>query len=151
MGTLLALWNHPSKETSVDETTVKLVKTSWAQVQPIAADAGALFYGNLFEADPALKPLFKGDIAQQAARLMQMIDAAVGQLHAPQTLLPVLQQLGRRHVAYGVVPAHYDTVGGALLKTLEQGLGEAFTADVKSAWTTVYGVIASTMIQAAQA
>ena len=135
----------------MDESTVNLVQTSWAQVRPIAADAGALFYGHLFVADPTLKPLFKGDMAQQAARLMQMIDAAVGQLQAPQTLLPVLQQLGRRHVAYGVVPAHYDTVGGALLKTLEQGLGPAFTPEVKGAWTAVYGVIASTMIQAAEA
>lgn len=133
----------------MDETTVKLVKDSWAQVAPLGAEAGVLFYGNLFDADPALKPLFKGPVPEQAAKLVQMIDAAVGQLHAPEALIPVLQQLGRRHVGYGVQAAHYDTVGGALLKTLEQGLGPAFTPDVKAAWTAVYGVMASTMIQAA--
>lgn len=135
----------------MDATTVKLVKDSWSQVVPIAAEAGVLFYGNLFDADPSLKPLFKGPIPEQAAKLVQMVDAAVGQLQAPETLVPVLQQLGRRHGDYGVQPSHYDTVGGALLKTLEQGLGAAFTPEVKAAWTSVYGVMASTMIQAASA
>ena len=56
-----------------------------------------------------------------------------------------MKQLGQRHAGYGVTPAHYDTVAGALLWTLEQGLGPAFTPDVKAAWTAVYGVLATTM------
>ena len=59
--------------------------------------------------------------------------------------------LGRRHADYGVTDAHYDTVGGALLWTLEKGLGSAFTPDVKAAWTTVYTVLATTMKAGAEA
>lgn len=131
--------------------TISLVQTSWAQVSPIATQAAALFYNNLFEADPSLKPLFKGDMTQQGAKLMQMIGAAVGKLGELGVLVPILQSLGRRHVDYGVQASHYDTVGGALLKTLEQGLGPAFTPEVRAAWTEVYGVMAQVMTEAAEA
>jgi hemoglobin-like flavoprotein len=128
---------------------IQLVQGSFAKVAPIADTAAALFYSNLFTADPALKPLFKGNMEEQGKKLMQMIAAAVGKLTDLDTLVPILQNLGKRHVAYGVKPSHYDTVGGALLLTLEQGLGDAFTPDVKAAWTVVYGVMAKTMIDAA--
>lgn len=129
--------------------TVTLVQTSWAQVLPIAPQAAALFYANLFKLDPTLKPLFKGDMATQGQRLMQMIGAAVRQLDDVATLLPVLQSLGRRHAGYGVQQGHYATVGAALLQTLAQGLGAGFSADVEAAWAEVYGVIAGAMIKAA--
>ena len=125
--------------------TIELVQDSWRQVLPISAVAGSLFYKNLFEADPALRSLFKGDMNAQAAKLIQMIDAAVGKLNDLDTLVPILQQLGRRHNGYGVLPSHYETVGGALLKTLEQGLGAAFTPATKDAWASVYGVMAGVM------
>ena len=126
-----------------------LVRSSFALVQPIAPQAAALFYANLFEADPALRGLFTGDMDQQGVRLMSMIGAAVGMLDRPATLLPVLRKLGARHAGYGVTDTHYGTVGAALLKTLDQGLGDAFTPDVREAWTVLYGVIASTMQEAA--
>ena len=115
---------------------------------PIAPRAAELFYANLFTADPTLRPMFRGDMRAQGLRLMGMISAAVGQLDRLDTLVPVLRDLGRRHEGYGVRPAHYDTVGTALLATLEQGLGEAFTPAVRAAWVTVYGVLAGTMMQA---
>ncbi|NPU92704.1 MAG: hemin receptor [Gammaproteobacteria bacterium] len=128
---------------------IQLVQDSFAKVVPIADTAAALFYSNLFTADPALKPLFKGNMEEQGKKLMQMIGAAVGKLKDLDTLVPILQNLGKRHVGYGVKPSHYDTVGGALLLTLEQGLGDAFTPEVKEAWTVVYGIMAKTMIDAA--
>lgn len=130
--------------------TTRLVQDSWAQVQPIAHVAGPLFYRHLFSADPALRPLFRGDIDAQAARLMQMIGVAVSRLDDLHVLLPVLQQLGRRHHGYGVQPAHYDTVGAALLATLADGLGPAFTPEVKAAWTSVYGTMSAVMQAAAR-
>ncbi|ALT77977.1 globin family protein [Paucibacter sp. KCTC 42545] len=130
----------------MDQQTITLVQDSWAKVIPIAPAAGALFYANLFEADPSLKALFKGDMTQQASKLMQMINAAVAKLDDLDSLVPVLQQLGQRHSTYGVQPAHYDTVGAALLKTIEQGLGPAFTPATKEAWASVYGLIASVMM-----
>ena len=128
-----------------------LVKNSWAMVTPIADKAAELFYGKLFELDPALKPLFKGDMVQQGRKLMTMIDTAVNGLDKLEAIVPAVEQLGERHVAYGVKDKDYDTVGAALLWTLGAGLGDAFTPDVKVAWTTVYGVLASTMKAAAKA
>jgi len=128
---------------------VFLVQKSWRQVLPIADTAAELFYTRLFTLDPSVKPLFKGDMKAQGRKLMAMIGTAVGGLSKLDSIVPAVQDLGRRHVKYGVKDQHYDTVGAALLWTLEQGLGEAFTPDVKSAWTTVYGVLATTMKDAA--
>lgn len=128
--------------------TIHHVQSSWAQVLPIAPQAALIFYDELFSLDPSLRPLFKGDMQAQGARLMQMIGVAVGQLNRLDTLVPVLQGLGRRHTGYGVVPAHYTVVGSALLATLAKGLGPAFTADVEAAWVEVYGVMSSVMCEA---
>ena len=127
-----------------------VVQETFAQVAPIADQAAALFYGRLFELDPSLKALFKLDMREQGRKLMQVIGLAVGKLDALDELVPVVQALGRRHAGYGVKAPAYDTVGSALLWTLEQGLGPAFTPEVRSAWTTVYGVLASTMKSAAK-
>ena len=126
-----------------------LVQESWAKVQPIASQAAALFYGRLFILAPGLKSLFKGDMTAQGERLMHMIDTAVGGLENLDELVPALEALGERHAGYGVTEADYDTVAAALLWTLEQGLGEAFTEDVKAAWITAYSVLADTMKRAA--
>ena len=126
-----------------------LVKTSWEKVLPISETAAELFYGKLFELDPSVKALFKGDMKEQGAKLMKMINTAVNGLDKLEEIVPAVQQLGVRHVAYGVKDEHYDTVGAALLWTLETGLGDAFTEEVKDAWATVYGVLADTMKAAA--
>jgi len=127
----------------------KLVQESFAKVAPIAEQAAALFYQNLFTADPSLKPLFKGDMVEQGKKLMKMIATAVNGLDRLDAIVPAVQDLGRRHVQYGVKSEHYDTVGAALIQTLAQGLGPAFTPEVKGAWITVYGVLATTMKAAA--
>jgi hemoglobin-like flavoprotein len=129
---------------------VFLVQRSWRQVLPISETAAEMFYNKLFSMDASLKPLFKGDIKVQGRKLMAMIGTAVNGLSKLDALVPAVQDLGRRHVKYGVKDAHYATVAGALLWTLEQGLGEGFTPDVKSAWVAVYGVLASTMKDAAE-
>jgi len=125
-----------------------LVQDSFSTIVPIADDAAALFYRRLFELDPSLERMFRGNMAEQRKKLMQMLTAAVKGLDRIDQLLPVVENLGRRHADYGVTDAHYDTVGSALLWTLEKGLGHAFTADVKDAWATVYGLLATTMKQA---
>ena len=90
-------------------------------------------------------------MTEQGNKLMTMLDTAVKLLDSPEKLIPAVKKLGARHVDYGVTSAHYDTVGAALLKTLETGLGDAFTLTVKKAWTAVYGLLAKTMIEAADA
>ena len=134
----------------MNDHTIQLVRDSFDLVEPIAPQAAALFYANLFAIDPSVKPLFRGDMIQQGERLMSMIGLAVAKLDQPDTLMPALQGLGQRHAGYGVRDAHYDSVGVALLKTLRQGLGVAFTDEVEEAWIIVYGEIASAMKEAAK-
>lgn len=134
----------------MDNSTIQLVQHSWQKVIAIGPQAAALFYQNLFEADPALKPLFKGDLQAQGKKLIDMITTAVNKLTELNVLVPVLQNLGKRHGGYGVQDSHYDTVGAALLKTLGQGLGNEFTQDVKTAWTNAYSVMADVMKAAAK-
>jgi len=124
------------------------VRQSWAKVAPIAPLAAALFYNNLFALEPGLKSLFKGDMEIQGGKLVQMIDVAISKLDALDELVPALQGLGARHAAYGVEDEHYTMVGEALLSTLAQGLGDEFTAPVREAWTRVYEVMATVMMDA---
>ncbi|ANW97394.1 hemin receptor [Wenyingzhuangia fucanilytica] len=133
--------------------TIELVQTSFEAVKPIAATAAEIFYSKLFELDPKLKPLFPAadndKMKEQGNKLMTMLSAAVAGLSNIEALIPVLQDLGKRHVAYRVEKSHYDTVGTALIGTLAVGLGDDFTPEVKQAWVDVYGVMASVMIEAA--
>jgi hemoglobin-like flavoprotein len=133
----------------MNDHTISLVRESFDLVEPIAPQAAELFYANLFEADPVLRALFRGDMVEQGNKLMQMIGVAVATLDTPEVLLPTLRQLGQRHAGYGVKEEHYEVVGDALLKTLQQGLGAAWTPEVETAWIDVYGVLASTMKDAA--
>src|SRR5215472_17127586 len=127
-----------------------LVQDSFATIAPIADDAAALFYRRLFEIDPALEPMFRGDMKEQRRKLMQMLTAAVKGLDRLDQLVPVVEDLGRRHAAYGVEERHYATVGDALLWTLSMGLGRDFTPEVEAAWTAVYTLLATTMKNAAR-
>jgi hemoglobin-like flavoprotein len=131
-------------------TQTALVQRSFAIIAPIADDAAALFYQRLFELDPSLRHMFPEDMTGQRKKLMHMLTAAVKGLDRLDQLVPVIQDMGRRHVGYGVTDAHYETVGAALLWTLEMGLGKGFTPDTKEAWTTVYGLLANTMKDAAR-
>ena len=128
---------------------ITLVQNTFKLVEPIAEIAAGLFYNRLFELDPSLKPMFKNDIKDVGKKLMQALAFVVKGLKKPDMIIPVIQDLGRGHVHYGVQDAHYDTVGAALLWPLEKGLGEAWTAAVQEAWTAAYGLISHVMKEAA--
>ncbi len=128
---------------------VELVQSSFKKVEPIATEAGDLFYGRLFEIAPQVRPMFSDDIATQRDKLMKMLSTAVTNLHQVELIIPAVEDLGRRHVDYGVVDEHYDSVGSALLWTLEQGLKDDFTPEVKDAWTETYSTLAGVMKDAA--
>lgn len=127
-----------------------LVQESFAAVRPISDQAAAMFYDRLFTIAPEVKPLFKGDMSEQGKKLMQMLAVAVNGLTNLEVILPAVQELGRKHVDYGVTAAHYQPVGEALLWTLEQGLGDAFNAETKAAWEKTYTLLAGAMIEAAE-
>lgn len=134
--------------------TVELVQSSFKQVIPIADQVMVIFYDKLFEINPttsALFPASENAMGQQRNKLKHMLLAAVAGLSNVEKLIPKLQQLGSRHGDYGVQASHYDDVGAALLGTLEIGLGDAFTEEVKAAWVEVYDIIAKTMIEASEA
>ena len=129
---------------------VQIVQQNFEKVMPIAEVAAGLFYARLFELDPSLRKMFKGDMKRQGGMLMSMLASAVRGLSNPNGLIPVLTALGRRHDGYGVVDAHYTTVAEALLWTLQQGLGEEFTAEAREAWTAAYTMMATVMQQGAR-
>ncbi|TNF36754.1 MAG: hemin receptor [Gammaproteobacteria bacterium] len=128
---------------------IKLVKDSWAMVVPISETAAELFYDKLFELDPSVKAMFKGDMKEQGRKLMAILNTAVTSLDKLDTIVPAIQAMGKRHVDYGVKDEHYDTVGEALIWTLGAGLKDAFTEETKAAWVGIYTLVADTMKAAA--
>ncbi len=133
----------------MNATQISLLRGSWALVQPAQAEVAALFYGRLFHLDPSLRPLFHGDLVQQGNKLMAALSFVVDGLDDLPARLPAVQALARRHAGYGVQPAHYDTVGSALLWTLAHGLGAAATDEVLQAWRQAYALLSGVMIEAA--
>ena len=128
---------------------IVLVRESWQGVRPISDRAAELFYERLFQLDPGLRSMFRGDMATQGRKLMVMIDTVVGCLDRLGELVPAVQALGQRHAGYGVADEHYAIVGTALLDTLRAGLGDAFDAEVEEAWAVAYGTLAGVMKEAA--
>jgi hemoglobin-like flavoprotein len=129
---------------------IALVQGSWKDVLAVSETAAQLFYLRLFDLDPSLRPMFRGELREQGRKLIAMMSVAVNGLARIETLLPVIEALGRRHAGYGVKDEHYATVAAALSWALEQGLGSRFTPDVKDAWTEAYGLLAATMQRAAR-
>jgi hemoglobin-like flavoprotein len=125
-----------------------LVQSSFAKVAPIADVAARLFYEDLFARDPRLESLFKGDMTEQRRKLMVMLTMAVNHVGDWRSVQSAIRSLGHRHVAYGVTPADYETVGASLIATLEKGLGADFTPDVRSAWQACIATIANEMLTA---
>lgn len=129
---------------------IQLVRDTFAALAAMPDQAAALFHRRLFELDPSLRGLFKGDLAAQGARLMAALGSAVRALDQLDGVAPALRSLGRRHAAYGVRPEHYAVVGEALIGTLQQALGEAFTIEARRAWIDAYAHLAWIMIAAAE-
>jgi hemoglobin-like flavoprotein len=127
---------------------IALVQDSFRHVVPIAATAADLFYARLFETAPELRTLFPADLVEQKRKLIQMLAVAVNGLSRLDEIRPAVQALGRRHGGYGVDASHYAVVGAALLWTLRQGLGDAFTPEVEKAWAETYGLLSGLMIEA---
>jgi hemoglobin-like flavoprotein len=126
-----------------------LVRSSFAKVAPNADAVAAVFYARLFELDPSLRSLFKGDMQAQGRKLMAMIATAVAHVDRLDVIVPAVAALGQRHQQYGVKEVDYDTVGSALLGTLQQGLGDGFDRQTEEAWTVAYATLAGVMKQAA--
>lgn len=124
----------------------QILRSSWIKVLTIGDTAAEMFYRRLFELDPDLQPLFgNADMALQRKKMIQALSLVINSLNDPEPLTTYLEELGRRHVKYGVADRHYDTVEAALLWTLEQGLGAAWNDAVRDAWSDAYGLVAGVM------
>jgi nitric oxide dioxygenase len=132
---------------AITEAQKILVQKSFLAVEPIAEQAAEIFYNKLFEFDPSLRGMFKGDMKNQGKMLMSTLGVAVKALDNIEGLIPVLQKLAAKHVDYGVSVDDYTPVGNALIYTLKTGLGDQFTPDLKAAWIEVYITIANVMRQ----
>jgi hemoglobin-like flavoprotein len=128
---------------------IRLVQESWKRIQPVAPRFAELFYARLFALDPSVRKLFKIDLEEQGRKVMAVISTAVASLDRLDAIVPAVQDLGRRHVGYGVEDRHYAVVGAALVWTLGHQLNNHFTAEVEQAWRTAYQVLSTTMKKAA--
>jgi len=134
----------------MEDAQISLVQESFSKVAPIKDVAAAIFYADLFETAPEVKPLFSSaDLGEQGAKLMATLAVVVNGLRELDKIVPVAQDLARRHADYGVKPEDYDKVGASLLRTLAKGLGDDFTPEVKAAWTDAYGILSGVMKDAA--
>src|SRR5215471_19142907 len=124
---------------------IELVQESFQLVTPILDTATTLFYERLFQLDESLRSMFRSPREEQARKLAHVLTVVVKGLSRPEQILPAVEELGRRHNGYGVQPDHYDTVGAALLWTLQTGLGDAFTSEVREAWSSAYQFLSSAM------
>jgi hemoglobin-like flavoprotein len=123
-----------------------LVKETWLKLTPMAYSAARLFYDRLFEIDETTRPLFETtDLGEQRQKLIRALAVVVQGLDHLEDLVPTLTGLGRRHVHYGVTDSHYESVGDALLWTLEQGLGSEWTLEAKDAWSRAYLLLTGVM------
>jgi nitric oxide dioxygenase len=132
------------------ETQIDLLQSSFGLVRPIAETAGMMFYERIFTLAPGTRALFGDDLPRQARRTMGAVGTVVDGLRQLDDVVPFLVRLGARHVDYGVQPEHFDVVGAALIWTLEQGLGDAFTAPVREAWGVAWQIITDTMLTGMQ-
>ena len=133
----------------MNPSQVKLVQDSFAKVAPISEQAAVIFYDRLFEVAPAVRAMFPDDMTEQRKKLMGTLAVVVNGLCNLESVLPAASALAKRHVGYGAKAEHYPVVGGALLWTLEKGLGDAWTPDVAAAWTAAYGTLSGYMISEA--
>lgn len=133
----------------MNDGQINLIRQSFRQIAFNAEKFAERFYDNLFSIQPALQLLFPENLGEQKKKLMQMLGAAIKMLDQPEKLIPVLEDLGRRHALYGVRERHYETVGAALLKTLRETPGTDFNLETEAAWTKLYGVVSDTMKHAA--
>jgi hemoglobin-like flavoprotein len=131
------------------ERHIEAIRNTFGMIEPTANTAMVAFYERMFELDPSMRRLFRVTVEEQGKKLAQVIAIVVKSLDRMEEILPAVRELGARHTQYGVTEQHYATGGAALLWTLEQGLGAAFTEEVKESWSLAYGTLIGVMMESA--
>lgn len=127
----------------------QLVTLSFARLVPISNEAAAMFYNRLWEIAPETRAMFHStDMTQLGMKIMQTLGVTVRALHDLDSISPMLQDLGRRHMSYGVTREQYELVKAALLWMIEQTLKKDFTPETRAAWIAAYDLITSIVTSA---
>jgi len=134
---------------NLSQTELDVLRASFARVAARSEATAALFYDTLFERAPDTRALFPGDMAVQGTKMMNTLGSIVARIHDVALLVPMVQDLAKRHVGYGVEPAHYDLLGEVLIDTLRRTLDRGFTDEAERAWKVAYAGLAATMVDAA--
>jgi hemoglobin-like flavoprotein len=127
---------------------IALVQLAFQQIAPRAEQVGFAIYERIFELDPSSRALFREDMRPQVKRFVAALSTVVGSLDNLTPILESIRSLGRRHASYGVEPRHFELGGIALLATLEAELGNAYTPEMRAAWTRAYDILAGAMVSA---
>src|SRR5689334_6388060 len=128
---------------------IVLIQQNFERIASQWEAVATVFYNRLFTMQPVLRLLFPADLSEQKKKLMATLALAIKSLNEPEKLVPVLENLGRRHALYGVRDEYYETVGAALVETLRAALTAEFTAEAEAAWTKMYDFVAGVMKRAA--
>ncbi|MBC7902968.1 MAG: hemoglobin [Gemmatimonadaceae bacterium] len=128
---------------------IAIVKQSWQLFQGInPVLVGDVFYSKVFLTDPSLKSMFHIPRDQQSRKIIEMLNVIVGRLDRLDELNEDIRQMAIRHKGYGVKNEHYQTIGNALLWTLEQGLGKDWNDSTENAWSECFRNISTAMMTA---
>src|SRR3954451_16145194 len=133
----------------MDRTQIALLQRSFDRLTPFARAMNDLFYVCLHELDPKLYPIFRGFMVAQDAHFMHILRMLANGLARPDMTALITNQLGRRHLGYGVKDEQYQMLRQALVRTLAQGLGEEFTPEVRAAWIAAFDLLVKMTKEAA--
>ena len=129
---------------------VDALETSFDLVAPRGDELMDVFYARLFEAAPAVRPLFADtDLRKQKIMLLRVLGLLRQSLRNLDPIVPVLRDLGARHVRYGARPEHYPVVGRVLIASMAEVAGDAWRPEYERAWAAAFDVVAGTMLDGA--
>ena len=126
------------------------LKASWANVVAAGDDVPLYFYSHLFLSHPEVRSMFPIQMSGQRDKLVAALGAVVSNVDELDSVVPLLEQLGRDHRRFSVVTEHYSAVGASLLATLKHFLGRSWTPDLADTWAQAYGLVAKVMVAAAE-
>jgi hemoglobin-like flavoprotein len=129
---------------------VDALETSFDIVAPRGDELMDVFYAKLFAAAPAVEPLFaRTDLRKQKIMLLRVLGLLRRSLRDLDAIVPILHDLGARHVAYGARPEHYPVVGAVLIASMAEVAGDAWQLEHECAWAAAFDVVAGAMLDGA--
>jgi hemoglobin-like flavoprotein len=139
------------KDVPVDAVLVARLQTSFATMQPAAAQIAHGFYTLLFARRPDFRAMFPDDMAAQEKKLMATLAFVVEHLRKPAAVSMRLADLGALHQGLHVKPEHYPIVCDALVTAMMQHSPVPLGPDVERDWKNALLLVSQQMIRGAHA